>query len=57
MTTSKNRQTHVYAVEPVEPDHSHDVETSSVNTYEIFMNNIKPSVPKELVKTFLAETH
>ena len=57
MTTSNNRQTHVYAVEPVEPDHSHDVETPSVNTYEIFMNNIKPSVPKELVKTFLAETH
>ena len=54
--TSKTRQPHVHAVEPVEPDHSPDVETPSVPTYDIIMNNIKPSVPKELVKIFLSET-
>ena len=55
-TTNEPRQACVHALEPVDPIRVHEVDSTPVHTYDMFMNSIKPSIPKELVKSFLPET-
>ena len=52
-TTNKSRQAHVHTLEPADPVQFHEVDSTAVHTYDIFMNSIKPSIPKELVRVFL----
>ena len=51
-TTNKSRQANVHALEQPEPVQFHEVDSTPVHTYDIFMNSVIPPIPKELVKVF-----
>ena len=54
-TTNQPRQACVQAIQSVDPVQLHEMDSTPMHTYNMFMNCTKPSIPEELVKVLLPE--